>query len=697
MHILPNHINKDINSIDKTESDLVSKNKIKKPKRVKTSLKLDYQLSKNKIIPKSESSIVSYDSEKNVKDITNDKTTSNVLHNLNKIKGFCSIFGNVRSNFSVKNNREKMKILKREYNKNNLNEYVLKESTKTKVLDNFIEPDVLFKRIKNHPLTIKEKRNLKKKNKGVCVSQKLISPKKKMISSLSKTNNYKKAITFINNHQNRIDENRLDFANEVIIKDNTLDSSDEDDLVVSNKYSSLNLNKVLNSPIQNNILSNRSLNKSEHKGRNIKKKETLKNFDNQIKSLKRLNTAKFRTNINENSNINLEKSTISENISKKTLRENKIININGIAHHSINDFKSSFITAYLPSFLNKNNLSLIEKAKINFNKTKKELSDKIYQRVSFIDQNQFLNSLEEELNNEHIKELNNKNNKVIFNDKSEKSNSFSNDGISKIEDQSNKETQLKVNKVKEIKNSFRKGLINNKLKGKTSEFNIDKMNRIKEETHLLSMKSVFQSEAFYFPMAKKDYYRLGKMKNYLQQNISSVNDTFFNSLENKINFINDSRRLPNLKFDLKGNLFNSIVELEVDEYINENIKFQKLINDKKKEVLGSKEDDDILKKQLLKLEHPNVINPECMIQLNLMKRKKQLKMKNENKKSIETISSEKQKLNVFDKTVKEYKMFMKGNIKESSEYSEYFDLKIKDFNNINFEKDRCKETILNLS
>ena len=91
--------------------------------------------------------------------------------------------------------------------------------------------------------------------------------------------------------------------------------------------------------------------------------------------------------------------------------------------------------------------------------------DKWYRAVNKLNPHWFPKAelLEEELNNEHIKELANKNNKGILKDKSENSNSFSNDGISKIENQSNKETQLKVNKVKEIKNSFRKGLTNNKL------------------------------------------------------------------------------------------------------------------------------------------------------------------------------------------------------------------------------------------
>lgn len=614
---------------------------------------------------------------------------------MNKIKGFCSIFGNVRSNFSTKNVREKMKILKREYNKNNLNEYVLKESTKTKVLDNFVEPDILFNRIKNHPLTIKEKRKMKNNIKNKSKSQNLIITKKRLMSSLSNIKKLKKSNSVIENmNHETLEVKKLNFLNERIFKEDVLDSSDDEDMQTNNhkRYSSLNLNNVLNNSISkiNSNRGNDKNNESENTRRiKNKRKETIKKFETDFKTLKRLNTAKFKTNLDENSG-NLENFSLLEK--KSEVKYKKIININGIDHRSINDFQTAYITAYLPTFLNKKQLSSIERAKSSFNNTKKELSEKMYKRECLIDHNDFLNSLEIEYNNQKEK----KKNEVIRNN-SEQNTSNSYDGIIKIEEESIKNSKIKSNKVKNMKNSFRKGIINHKLKEhNTSSLNIDKLNRIKEETHLLSMKSVFQSEAFYFPMQKKDYYQLGKMKNCLKQNISSVNDTFFNSLENKVNFIDDSRRLPNLKFDLKGNLFNLIIEIEVDEYLSERNKFEKSILDKKKEVLGSKEDDDILKKQLSKLEHPNVINPECMIQLNLMKRKKQLKLKNDNKKSIETISSEKQKINAFEKTVKEYKNFMKSNIKESNEFSDYFEFKINNYTNINFESGRTKETVLNL-
>lgn len=173
-------------------------------------------------------------------------------------------------------------------------------------------------------------------------------------------------------------------------------------------------------------------------------------------------------------------------------------------------------------------------------------------------------------------------------------------------------------------------------------------------------------EKMYFPYnSEKDHKKLGEMAKFLKSSVNKIiSDPFFDNYENRVNFIIDSRILPNLKANLVT---------EKDQI--DNLTF---------------------KSRLEKIEHPNIIHPSALVQVNMMRKAKQNKKDNEvklrNKKKEE---KQRETLNEkLENTISQFKQQLAEQFNQNEIMLNFFRYRLDSFNAVYFQDGRIKDSIL---
>lgn len=252
---------------------------------------------------------------------------------------------------------------------------------------------------------------------------------------------------------------------------------------------------------------------------------------------------------------------------------------------------------------------------------------------------------------------------------------------------------INTNNSKPIKSNLKKSNTKNKPLKKSSIQ--DKI--INKEDDLINLKSIHQCENYFFPYNKdRDFQKLDSMKKYLKSNLIKINDDFYAKFENKINFLAESRKLPNFKALVMQSLsFNKEVDKNISNN-NNNVEEDILKNDTLIKEKSNKELENIgLIKTMKKIEHPNIIDPFSLLQLNVMKRFKQLKLDNERKEALKKQNEIQVNRNKFNENVVLMKQHLDDINNKDEDMLGFFKYKIKQFNEVFFEKGRAAECILN--
>lgn len=166
--------------------------------------------------------------------------------------------------------------------------------------------------------------------------------------------------------------------------------------------------------------------------------------------------------------------------------------------------------------------------------------------------------------------------------------------------------------------------------------------------------------------------KLDAMKRYLKQQLININDPFYDSMENRINFLAESRRLPNLKA-----LVNQSLSMKTLNAVNNETELGK---NNLKEVDF---DNDELKITMKKIEHPNIIDPTSLLQLNIMKRGKQRQMDQKMKEKL-VVASKVDDKNKLKESIIQYKKLLDERYNQDEEMLGYFKHKVKKFNQVQF-------------
>eukprot|EP00340_Litonotus_pictus_P000262 CAMPEP_0170528264 /NCGR_PEP_ID=MMETSP0209-20121228/13768_1 /TAXON_ID=665100 ORGANISM="Litonotus pictus, Strain P1" /NCGR_SAMPLE_ID=MMETSP0209 /ASSEMBLY_ACC=CAM_ASM_000301 /LENGTH=256 /DNA_ID=CAMNT_0010819363 /DNA_START=425 /DNA_END=1191 /DNA_ORIENTATION=+ len=191
--------------------------------------------------------------------------------------------------------------------------------------------------------------------------------------------------------------------------------------------------------------------------------------------------------------------------------------------------------------------------------------------------------------------------------------------------------------------------------------------------NLVNLKSVYQCENHFFPYKEKDYQKLGQMKNFLKSHLNSIKDPFYQNLENRVNFLHEGRKVPNLKAMVNSslNLNNAADSIEHEE----------------RSSLDENDEQRAVQTKILRIEHPNIINPKSLIQLNILKREKQKKM-DEDKKLKALKKDSNSKKNKLTGSINEYKKNLRERYNQDEDMLGYFKYKLKKFVDVSFERGR---------
>ena len=176
-------------------------------------------------------------------------------------------------------------------------------------------------------------------------------------------------------------------------------------------------------------------------------------------------------------------------------------------------------------------------------------------------------------------------------------------------------------------------------------------------------------EYAYFPYKIRDEKKLNEMAKFLKSSVTVVmDDPFFKNYENKINFISDSRILPNLKANL----------------VHEN---------------DSKVDNITFKNKVEKIEHPNIINPSALFQINIIRKMKQTKKDKDNKKIMEKTEEKKIETTInqmLGTSIANFKKILSDGFSKKEESLNFFKYRLEAFNNIQIETGILRNVVLNL-
>lgn len=210
-----------------------------------------------------------------------------------------------------------------------------------------------------------------------------------------------------------------------------------------------------------------------------------------------------------------------------------------------------------------------------------------------------------------------------------------------------------------------------------------------------------------FPYNIIDHKNLNKLASMIRRNLLNNNERseYYNKYLNRINYIQESRILPNLKCTLNyqkiniSNLDNnkSNINSNKDDYATNNNNIFKNITSKNESKINL--DKIELKNKLEKLEHPNIVNTCLIYKMNKEKAIKQLKI-DENIKLAEVKESNKNSCFIDDFNENKTNLLeqINSNLKiiHSEELTNYFKYKIDSFKNVHITDNNIKNIILNL-
>lgn len=231
----------------------------------------------------------------------------------------------------------------------------------------------------------------------------------------------------------------------------------------------------------------------------------------------------------------------------------------------------------------------------------------------------------------------------------------------------------KLNKSYSLNKSMNHNLLTNSAN--KSIFNDNKTNALEK---LLEYTNLVELEKYYFPFNKdKDLKKIQELGKIFRIGVHQFNSPFFENYTNKINYIEDCRRVP---------------------YFNSNL--EKFIDNNKNDKNVGYIDSLSFKDKIEKLQHPNIIRPSAFFQLNMAKINREIKLKEKNLKESSLIREKKSKrLNHNDSKTKLRKMFtsqIDENLDEDMIKFFKYD-KLKYLDNVLFEKGRAVEIVLNMT
>lgn len=198
------------------------------------------------------------------------------------------------------------------------------------------------------------------------------------------------------------------------------------------------------------------------------------------------------------------------------------------------------------------------------------------------------------------------------------------------------------------------------------------IDHLKQEKKMNKSQSVSFSglEEKHFPFnSSKDFKKIANMTKLLKSNITTVvTDPFYEDFENKINFVVDSRLLPNIR--------SKFVDSPIQQ--DNNLAF---------------------KEKLEKIEHPNAIHPSALVQINKIRKLKQNKKDEEKIKTVEQYNRHKNLTSndKLEKTINSFKKQLADQYNKCEDMQNFFKYKIDSYENVFIQSGRIKQEILDIN